>query len=58
MNITEINNGCEVKNRFTFMKWFEEALKAKVLEANAFTLATVNQESTKYYKYIQFSIKI
>ncbi len=25
---TEINNGCEVKNRFTFMKWFEEALKA------------------------------
>jgi len=25
---TEINDGCEVKNRFTFMKWFEEALKA------------------------------
>lgn len=25
---TEINNGCEVKNRFVFMKWFEEALKA------------------------------
>ena len=25
---TEINDGCEVKNRFVFMKWFEEALKA------------------------------
>jgi len=25
---TEINDGCEVKNRFVFNKWFEEALKA------------------------------
>ncbi len=25
---TEINNGCEVKSRFVFLKWFEEALKA------------------------------
>ncbi len=25
---TEINNGCEVRSRFTFMKWFEEALKS------------------------------
>ncbi|MEM1119635.1 MAG: metallophosphoesterase, partial [Bacteroidota bacterium] len=25
---TEINDGCEVRNRFTFMKWFEEALKS------------------------------
>ena len=25
---TEINDGCEVKNRFTFVKWFEEALKS------------------------------
>ena len=25
---TEINNGCEVRNRFTFVKWFEEALKS------------------------------
>ncbi len=25
---TEINNGCEVKSRVTFMKWFEEALKS------------------------------
>lgn len=28
-----------------FEKWFEEALKAQVLEANAFTLATVNKEN-------------
>ncbi|MEM1119978.1 MAG: metallophosphoesterase, partial [Bacteroidota bacterium] len=25
---TEINDGCEVKSRTTFMKWFEEALKS------------------------------
>jgi len=25
---TEINNGCEVRSRVTFMKWFEEALKS------------------------------